>query len=356
MPIPVAATPIPVPRPAPPTPAPPTPKPAPAPPTPAPPTPKPAPAPVSSAAAPTPYRTALSNLFQSVKGRFHQKPKKLTTTYGYSTEETPYPSSLINRGSGLFRFKGKPLPRIALKDWQAVGASISPELKDRLYTTEEIGSPRRAVSTEALKTLGSLDPRKSEAGTPLGRVVAEALKLRPPMDKRDTRPATVATIAEGYGGLAGPMGIRLGYKNTNAHKSLVMKALGPGGILVHELEHQHTPEVKKYLMEMLAGEQYDKIENILKGLEPPAVFSEWAHLAEAMRRKTGNKPRNVKVPIDPGSPTSLEFIREQAERHGHLGGKKRMMELLSTPAGQNWLKMKSRNLDEYYKRWGQKLK
>ena len=110
-------------------------------------------------------------------------------------------------------------------------------------------------------------------------------------------------------------------------------AATPGVVGLHELEHQRQLGHSGY---------YDSSIERMK-TEPPAVLSELAHAAQGVHH-INDKPVQGVAPLTPNYQPGLEWMRQQARQHGHIGGDRSMTELLNTPEGQAWMTMQYRDM------------
>ena len=129
----------------------------------------------------------------------------------------------------------------------------------------------------------------------------------------------------------------------------------PGLVGIHELEHQRqdtyvfNPEDPRMLGPIdIPDANY--IWHRGSVFETPAVLSEYVHAAEGVTqtRAAAGLTGGLKgqAPLSPNYQPSLEWMRQQARLHGHVGGDKSMTELLNTPEGQAWIKMQWQDLME----------
>jgi hypothetical protein len=75
------------------------------------------------------------------------------------------------------------------------------------------------------------------------------------------------------------------------------------------------------------------------------VLSEIVHAAQGVQNATGKRVEGS-MELTPQYQPKLDWMRQQAIQHGHLGGDKSMTELLNTAAGQAWLRMQYKQLAE----------
>lgn len=117
-----------------------------------------------------------------------------------------------------------------------------------------------------------------------------------------------------------------------------MPAHTRGLVGVHEMEHVNQDLSRSW------GDYFSRHRpSHTAHAEPAAVISETVHGVDAARQATG-KPVPGNFALTPQYQPSLEWMRQQAQRHGVFSGERTTQELLNTAAGQLWLQMQARDL------------
>lgn len=118
---------------------------------------------------------------------------------------------------------------------------------------------------------------------------------------------------------------------------------GPWNTALHELEH--TRQDDSIVASAQTPPGLPHFPPRTARVEPPAVLSEIVHAAQGVQNATGKRVEGS-MELTPQYQPKLDWMRQQAIQHGHLGGDKSMTELLNTAAGQAWLRMQYKQLAE----------